>query len=237
LSPSGKTLAVLDDVVRLFDIGDPGRPRQIKVPAPIKLLPADTTENVIGFGPDDDALIAGSVIWDVGNPSAPRKRIVLQDATGNTLAARTLSPDNTVLAVYSSEQLLQVWRVDAPAPARMGPALTDYPGQSLPSLAFSPDSTLLVSADGEKFLKAWDLSDGRHPGQLGPTATAKIAALFVPDQDTLVTAGQPGVTLYDISNLRAVQDKPQQTACRMVGGLTAEEWKTQIPDIEYRKTC
>ena len=155
-SPDDRLLATAaaDGTVRLWDISDPSRPRQLD--EPLTRL-ADAVYQVT-FSPDGRVLAAsgedGDVrLWDVTEPGRPRLLSVLSGPVGIVYDV-AFSPDARTLATADGDKTITLWNIADPAtPAKIG-ALTG-PAGTVFSVAFSPDGTTLAAGSQDDTTRLW----------------------------------------------------------------------------------
>ncbi|MFE9750078.1 TIR domain-containing protein [Saccharothrix saharensis] len=159
-SPDGRTLVaggslgdepdtglVLRDVGDLNDVRDLGR----------------FGDRVTGaaFSPDGKVLAttgAEVVLWDLGDPAAPRQFAGVL-ATSDTTAGVAFSPDGRILAVGDRNNGVLLWNVEDPnRPRSIGSPLRGHEDSVQATLSFSTDGRTLLSGayDGKAIL--WDVS-------------------------------------------------------------------------------
>ena len=155
-SPDDRLLATAaaDGTVRLWDISDPTRPRQLGQPL-TKL--ADAVYQVT-FSPDGRVLAAsgedGDVrLWDVTEPGRPRLLTVLSGPVGIVYDV-AFSPDGRTLATADGDKTIALWNITNPAaPAKIG-SLTG-PAGTVFSVAFSPDGNTLAAGSQDDTTRLW----------------------------------------------------------------------------------
>ncbi|MGW0702753.1 caspase, EACC1-associated type [Streptomyces sp. NPDC002867] len=261
-SPTRPVLAVSDmngwrdrnrkpPVVRIYDIADPERPRQIA------RIEASTTK--LDFSPDGETLLltdspfadpddprpqAADELegWDLTAPAHPEKRWARPLPGGIDSAHVAFRPDGKLLAVYDSGGTLRLWRIE-------GHRVTDEVsrvtvGTFGSPIAFSPDGTRLALTAKETVVaderpEIWDLTDPTAPARLSylpaSTRAADFYALrFSPDGEFLaVVRASAGVELWDTNPERIIGD-----LCDSVGDpLTRQQWQHYLPDRPYRPPC
>jgi len=146
--------AAADGTVRLWDISDPARPRQLG--QPLTRL-ADAVYQVT-FSPGGRLLAAsgedGDVrLWDVTHPGRPRLLSVLSGPVGIVYDV-AFSPDGRTLATADGDKTIGLWNIANPAaPVKIG-SLTG-PADTVFSVAFSPDGTTLAAGSQDDTTRLW----------------------------------------------------------------------------------
>ncbi|MFB6814732.1 hypothetical protein ACFCV8_09325 [Streptomyces sp. NPDC056347] len=211
-SPDGHMLAAgnLDqNVVRLWDVSDPGRPVALGRPVPM-----DRSVNSIrslAFSPDGRVLAVGGhtshnsdygsggfvELWSLTSPShpvllGPLKSPAVQDFdAATTIESLAFSPDGRTLAAGWYAGLVSLWNVTRPdrvAPAG-APLNLGCPKVHSGRIAFSPTGKALATAcdDDAGTIGLWDTADPAHPDR-GRSLKAGYhvnSLAFSPGGDTL----------------------------------------------------
>jgi hypothetical protein len=152
-------------------------------------------------------------LWDVQNKTVVRRL----DRVATHATTAVFSPDEKLLVTGHAGTnvetcVLRVWDVET------GRVLREMRGHDRPifSLDVSPDGALVASVDAKGWLRVWRLADGQVVGQLEGVESnnmdevnrtaPRLAAAFLADSRSLVTAGREGVRLWALAGGDA---KPQ----------------------------
>ncbi|MEV6303138.1 helix-turn-helix domain-containing protein [Actinoplanes sp. NPDC051861] len=184
-----------DATVRLWDLSDQNRPRQIGVPL---IGPSDVVYST-AFSPDGTLLAAGSGdrlirIWDVTDPGAPREVATL-DGPSALVYSVAFSPDGRLLGAGSGDNTLHLYD------ARSFRAITRITGLSgfVQAVAFRPDGREVAAGLADGSVRLWDLADPDRPAPRDATLTGPAGKVFgvaySPDGDTLA-AGSADKRVY-----------------------------------------
>ncbi|KIQ66524.1 hypothetical protein TR51_02840 [Kitasatospora griseola] len=147
--------------------------------------------------------------------------------------ALAFTADGTVLAAADASGRVVLW--DGSLTRRLGTLVPPLGTRYITALAFSPDGRILADAAVGGEVQLWDLHTNRPLGLPLPTNGDPIHALsFAPDGTTLYASGQHiPFQRFDIAPPTAAA----RACARAGGGLTAEQWRSFLPGIPYRKTC
>ncbi|MFI0980876.1 AAA family ATPase [Streptomyces sp. NPDC021093] len=210
-SPDGHMLAAGNahqNLVRLWDVSDPGRPVALGRPVPV-----DRSVNSIWsleFSPDGRVLAVGGHtsnkgdggsggfvdLWSLTSPSHPvllgrpkSPAVKGLDALAS-VESLAFSPDGRTLAAGWHAGLVSLWDVTRPDDARPAGALSlDCPGVFSHRVAFSPTGRTLAAAcdDAAGTISLWDLTDPARPdrGRTVKAGRSVDALAFSPDGRTL----------------------------------------------------
>ncbi|MGW5424054.1 caspase, EACC1-associated type [Streptomyces sp. NPDC003943] len=261
-SPTAPILAVSDmngwrdmnrkaPVVRIYDIANPRRPRQIA------RIEATTTE--LDFSPDGETLILTDSPftdpeapqpaaedelegWDLTDPTRPRQRWARPVPDGTDSPNVVFRPDGKLLATYDGGGTLKLWRFE-------GNRLTDelsrlHVSRYAGPLAFSPDGTHLALLgqnpvdEFDRRPEIWDVTDPKAPERqyyLPPADSGDVYALrFSPDGEFLaLVRASAGIELWATRPERDIDD-----LCASAGDpITPQQWKQYLPDRPYQPPC
>ncbi|MFJ5043701.1 NACHT and WD repeat domain-containing protein [Streptomyces sp. NPDC088719] len=224
-SPDGHMVAagnVHQNLVRLWDVSDPGRPVPLGRPVPVDR--SVTSVLSVAFSPDGRVLAIGgrtsdrgdgtsggfTELWSLTSPSHPVLLGRLKSPGVRGLDAVTaveslaFSPDGRTLAAGWHAGLVSLWDVTRPDAARPAaePVNLHCPGAFSRRVAFSPAGHTLAAACDDKAgtIGLWDLSD---PARTDRGRTVKAGSLvnalaFSPDGRTLAAgASDSAVHLWE----------------------------------------
>lgn len=202
----GATLAVGSRDLRLYDMADPLRPRQL---GPATTNP-DGFSGALAFGPGDRVLAeshgkSGTIrLYDLSDRAHPRPLGPDLRAHDGQVEHLSYSPDGALIATGGRDGRVHLWDVTRPdTPIRLS-----TPGAFAGTVhwtAFNPRGNLLVAGSADRTLRLWDVSDPRNPVQRGEPLTPAphyvYSTVFSPDGRTLaVSLGDSTVRLYDITD-------------------------------------
>ncbi|MEU3842569.1 hypothetical protein AB0E88_21360 [Streptomyces sp. NPDC028635] len=237
-SPDGHMLAagnVHQNLVRLWDVSDPGRPVVLGRPVPED--PSVNSVLSLAFSPDGRVLAVGGHtshngdagsggfvdLWSLTSPSHPvllgrPKAPAIQDwDAASAIESLAFSPDGRTLAAGWHAGLVSLWDVTRPDDVRPAgaPLDLDCPDVFSGRIAFSPTGRTLAAAcdDDAGAVSLWNMSDPAHParGRSLKAGQHVNALVFSPDSRTLATGCKDGtVHLWQVADpgRPAPQGKP-----------------------------
>ncbi|MFC4072752.1 WD40 repeat domain-containing serine/threonine-protein kinase [Actinoplanes subglobosus] len=164
-SPDGRRLAAatVSDGVRLYDLGDPARPRLMSTFA------ADAgTITSVAFDPAGTLLAIGSeqrtvALWSVADPDRPQPLRTLR-RDGGWISSVDFTPDGHRLLTagwQGTARSAALWRVTPFAPVRRSRIAADPDPIRL--VGVSATDVLVVTSLGGERVESWDLRDPDRP--------------------------------------------------------------------------
>jgi WD40 repeat protein len=198
-SPDGRTLALLDDGARLWDI----RSRRTRATLPGRFFSA------LVYSPDGRTLVTLGeelVLWDA---ATGRPRVKRRAKESHTALAFSPAGDAFATAVGRDGTI----QLRDPATGDVRSTLTDPAGRATPedvgrnavvlfrqveSMAFSRDGRTLASAESDGTVRLWNTVTGELDATLTASLTdGPVEVAFSPDGRTLATAAFGEVRLWD----------------------------------------
>jgi WD40 repeat protein len=219
LSPTRPLLALpYRDIVRLYDLSDPGHPHRLPdLAGPLLQLES------VAFSRDGRTIAGTSLdktttLWNVSDPEKPANLTTLRGAKNSVVAAGFSSDGSTVTTVDTNATLSR-WRVGGNEPVVLSTVTAKF---GVNGVAISPaGDRIAVATAGVAFSKTgtvelWDVTDPSRPVSLStltdvPGGVETVA--FSSDGKLLATGGWIGtnidnlhaqgrITLWDVTDAR-----------------------------------
>ncbi|MEX5297829.1 helix-turn-helix domain-containing protein [Kocuria sp. CPCC 205292] len=175
--------------------------------------------------------VNGVELWDVTDPTAPRRTAELAlDSVATSIA---FSPVEELLAVGTEGGRVRLWDVTDPADPRPVAETSDALS-SVKGLHFSEDGALLAGASGDKFVWMWTVgaADLEVHAALSAAGDRMNDVRFVGDR--LVATGDDGVVR---SWLVDAEDAVEAICTNRGDPITEDEWRRHVTGAPYRDLC
>jgi WD40 repeat protein/transcriptional regulator with XRE-family HTH domain len=241
-SPDGRLLATGadDGTVRLFDVTNPVRPRQLTVAR--EPGSSDSIYTVV-FAPDGTTIAAASTgnavqLWRVTSRHGLSSAGPDLGGMSSYPIGLAFTADGQTLAIGNADRHVYLWDVANSAhPRRLGVPLTGPSGNAW-AVAISPDGTILAVGANDGTAWLWNLATPAHPALIATLTGMQahvFSVAFSPDGTQLAAAS------YDDNAIRQWDTSPaiaRAAICANLGQpLSPAEWADYMPEIPYRMPC
>lgn len=151
--------------------------------------------STVVWSPDSQRLASGSydqtiALWKIDGT-------LLQTLKGHrsAIAALAFSPDQQTLASASWDNGINLWQISN---GRLKQTLAGHQ-DGVTSLTFSPDGRILASGSADRTIKLWNSIEGSLNKTLLGSSDTVLGLSFTPDGQTLISVGEAGLHLWDLS--------------------------------------
>lgn len=174
----------------------------------------DGKVNDVQFSNDEQRVLVAT-----GTPGLSGRAVVIDVATGNTVAeyagaadalyAAVWSPDETLVATAGYDRVIRLYQTAT------GTLIRELPGHNgaVFDLQFSPDGSLLASASGDATVKIWHVSSGQRLDTLSQPQAEQYSVVFSPDGRSVYAAGADSrIRRWDLISRTSPQINPIRVA-------------------------
>jgi WD40 repeat protein len=171
------------------------------------VLGHNSNVEVLAFNPEGSILASGFadgdiILWDVKSRKPIGDPLQLHQSWVEVLV---FSPNGQSLASAATldEDGFYLWDLSQNSPSATNYIAASEAQDWVEYLAFSPDGKTIASCtevDGYRVVMLWDVQDHKVITTLESRPGAKSLAFFTPDGQTLLTAGNYGIRVWDSSD-------------------------------------
>ncbi|SFR27426.1 WD40 repeat [Lentzea waywayandensis] len=187
LSQDDRTLVIASGSreLQLWDVSDPAKPRAYPAlktdgnPDPIRrggqagrdeVFTVVIHGNVMAFANQG----ASGALYDISDPAQPRKLASLPN-DGGPLQRLAVSPDGTLVAAGTTDDVVRVWDVSDPRNPQVRAVLHGH-AERVWGVAFAPDNRTLATAGADRTVRVWDLDVEATATHVCATTTAHLSS-------------------------------------------------------------
>lgn len=160
-APDGRSMAVGGfEPIRIFDVAS-GEETQVLFPTSAPLVDMTWASNnyVASIGASRNQIM----VWNVGNGTVVNTFVVRDADQGDHPFSLDLSADGELVAVGTSQGLIEIWKSTSEYPEFILKASDD----NITSVAFTQDSLLLIAGSANGLVSIWDTRTGEQVKTLG----------------------------------------------------------------------
>ncbi|MET9226106.1 helix-turn-helix domain-containing protein [Lentzea sp. NPDC003310] len=185
LSADDRTLVVVNGSreLQLWDVRDPAQPRAyppLKTdgnPSPIRRGGQAGREEVFSVVIHGTVMAfanqgASGALYDISDPAQPRKLGSLPNE-GGPLQRLAFSPDGTLVAAGTTDDVVRVWDVRDPRNPQVRAVLHGHT-ERVWGVAFAPDNRTLATTGADRTVRVWDLDVDATATRVCTTTTAHL---------------------------------------------------------------
>jgi hypothetical protein len=198
----------------------------------------------LAFAPDGKTLAVGThghqgetsnvaVLVDVTTPARPVRVGPLIDGRGAVNDLVEFLPTGDLVTASSVDGQPAVWDVSTrDLPVQRLPHLGDL-GGDLTWLAASPDGRQVVAQSSDGMVSVWDIR-----GRTDKVLVTQAGVIMVDNTLFEPTPHAASIEMWDVGRFTRLRQNQRTTACVVAGGgLTPDEWQTEVVGVDYFPTC
>jgi WD40 repeat protein len=185
-SEDDRTLVIANGsrALQLWDVGNPASPRAYPAlrtddnPDPIRrggqagreeVMTVVIHGNVMAFA----NMGSSGVLYDISDPARPRRLSALPN-DGGPLQRLAFSPDGTMIAAGTTDDLVRVWDVRDARNPQLRAVLHGHT-ERVWGVAFAPDNRTLATAGADRTVRVWDIDVEATAARVCATTTARLS--------------------------------------------------------------
>ncbi|MGI5499408.1 hypothetical protein [Lentzea sp. CA-135723] len=185
LSQDDRTVVIANGSreLHLWDISDPADPkahpplRTDDNPSPIRRGGQAGREEVLTVVIHGNVMAianqgASGALYDISDPAQPRELGTLPN-DGGPLQRLAFSPDGTLIAAGTTDDVVRVWDVRDPRNPQVRAVLHGHT-ERVWGVAFAPDNRTLATAGADRSVRVWDLDAEATAARVCATTTAHL---------------------------------------------------------------